>query len=185
MNQDKLQQFLSQKIVTIPLFLFQNMNKFSLSAEELKSVADNKSRAQAIENINSEFFQGVMSPSWYGDIDLWFSKYGFDEEECLSHELAYILTGKKYPNWKARKEGLCNCVNIVDIGAFNTCGHFCKYCYANFNEEMVPENMGKHDSNSSLLIGHLEPSDKIKVSAKIINDYLLYCFSWRNIIIIY
>lgn len=35
MNQDKLQQFLSQKIVTIPLFLFQNMNKFSLSAEEL------------------------------------------------------------------------------------------------------------------------------------------------------
>ena len=93
-------------------------------------------------------------------------EYGFDEEECLSHELAYILTGKKYPNWKARKEGLCNCVNIVDIGAFNTCGHFCKYCYANFNEEMVPENMGKHNPNSSLLIGHLEPSDKITIRKK-------------------
>lgn len=93
-------------------------------------------------------------------------EYGFDEEECLSHELAYILTGKKYPNWKARKEGLCNCVNIVDIGAFNTCGHFCKYCYANFNEESVPENIGKHDPNSSLLIGHLDPSDKITIRKK-------------------
>lgn len=51
-------------------------------------------------------------------------EYGFDEEMCLSHELAYILTGKKYPNWKARKEGLCNGVNIIDIGVFNTCPHF-------------------------------------------------------------
>ena len=34
MNQDKLQHFLSQKIVTIPLFLFQNMDKFSITAEE-------------------------------------------------------------------------------------------------------------------------------------------------------
>lgn len=58
--------------------------KVSLSADELKSVADNKYRAQAIENINSEFFQGIMSPSWYGDIDLWFSKYGFDEEVMIA-----------------------------------------------------------------------------------------------------
>lgn len=58
--------------------------KVSLSANELKSVADNKYRAQAIENINSEFFQGIMSPSWYGDIDLWFSKYGFDEEVMIA-----------------------------------------------------------------------------------------------------
>lgn len=58
--------------------------KVSLSADELQAVADNKYRAQAIENINSEFFQGVMSPSWYGDIDLWFSKYGFDEEVMIA-----------------------------------------------------------------------------------------------------
>lgn len=88
-------------------------------------------------------------------------EYGFDEEMCLSHELAYILTGKKYPNWKARKEGLCNCVNIIDIGVFNTCSHFCKYCYANFKEEDVLKNKSLHDSNFSLLIGYLKPEDKI------------------------
>lgn len=93
-------------------------------------------------------------------------EYGFDEEECLSHELAYILTGKKYPNWTSRKDGLCHCVNIVDIGAFNTCSHFCKYCYANFKEEDVLKNMALHDANSSLLIGSLNPEDKITIRKK-------------------
>lgn len=94
------------------------------------------------------------------------SEYGFDEEVCLSHELAYMLTGKKYPNWKARKEGLCNCVNIVDIGVFNTCPHFCKYCYANFKEEDVLKNRKLHNPNSTMLIGSLKDSDKITIRRK-------------------
>lgn len=93
-------------------------------------------------------------------------EYGFDEEVCLSHELAYMLTGKKYPNWKARKEGLCNCVNIVDIGVFNTCPHFCKYCYANFKEEDVLKNRKLHNPNSTMLIGSLKDSDKITIRRK-------------------
>ena len=93
-------------------------------------------------------------------------EYGFDEEVCLSHELAYMLTGKKYPNWKARKEGLCNCVNIVDIGVFNTCSHFCKYCYANFNEEDVLKNRKLHDVNSTMLIGSLKETDKVTIRRK-------------------
>lgn len=54
------------------------------SPEELKKVAENKYRAKAIENINNEFFQGIMSPSWYSDIDLWFKKYCFDEEVMIA-----------------------------------------------------------------------------------------------------
>ncbi|MBP3502083.1 MAG: DnaD domain protein [Clostridia bacterium] len=58
--------------------------KITSSPEELKKVAQNKYRAKAIENINNEFFQGVMSPSWYSDIDLWFKKYSFDEEVMIA-----------------------------------------------------------------------------------------------------
>lgn len=58
--------------------------KVSLSPEEIQATAENQYRAKAIENINSEFFQGVMSPSWYSDIDLWFSKYKFDEEVMIA-----------------------------------------------------------------------------------------------------
>ena len=58
--------------------------KVSLSADAIKQTEKNKYRAKAIETINNEFFQGVMSPSWYGDIDLWFSKYSFDEEVMIA-----------------------------------------------------------------------------------------------------
>jgi DnaD/phage-associated family protein len=44
----------------------------------------NISRTQAINAINSMFFQGVMSPTWYTDIDNMFSKYHFDEAVMLA-----------------------------------------------------------------------------------------------------
>lgn len=58
--------------------------KVSLSVDAMQKTEKNQYRAKAIENINNEFFQGVMSPSWYGDIDLWFSKYSFDEEVMIA-----------------------------------------------------------------------------------------------------
>ena len=58
--------------------------KVALSQETLKQTAQNQYRAKAIENINNVFFQGIMSPSWYSDIDLWFKKYGFDEEVMVA-----------------------------------------------------------------------------------------------------
>lgn len=58
--------------------------KITISAENMKEISENKNRARAIETINNEFFQGVMSPSWYGDIDLWFKKYCFDEEVMIA-----------------------------------------------------------------------------------------------------
>ena len=58
--------------------------KITISSTDLAKVAENKYRAKAIDTINNEFFQGVMSPSWYGDIDLWFKKYAFDEEVMIA-----------------------------------------------------------------------------------------------------
>lgn len=87
-------------------------------------------------------------------------EYGFIKGECLSHVLAYKLTGKTdFKSWKARG---CNCVEMVDIGAYNTCNHLCRYCYANYSEDMIIKNIKKHDKNSSLLIGGIETDDIIK-----------------------
>ena len=58
--------------------------KIALSKEKIEDNAKNQSRAKIIETINSMFFQGIMSPSWYGDIDLWFKKYGFEEDVMLA-----------------------------------------------------------------------------------------------------
>ena len=86
-------------------------------------------------------------------------EYGFKNSCCLGSDLAFKLTGKIYKKWQARK---CNCVTITDIGVYNSCKHFCKYCYANFDEKKVLSNMKMHDPNSSLLIGKLEKDDVIK-----------------------
>lgn len=86
------------------------------------------------------------------------TEYGFIKGECFSKEMAYKLTGKEFKKWTARK---CECVSMVDIGAYNTCHHLCKYCYANYDEKNVEQNIEKHDPNSSLLIGSLKEDDKI------------------------
>ena len=104
---------------------------------------------------------GLYVHTCFEDRDL--VEYGFVKDDCLSKELAYKLTGKKYGKWKARKGGKCNCVEMVDIGVYNTCSHFCKYCYANYDEKKVKENNLMHNPNSSLLIGELEKDDIIKI----------------------
>ena len=52
----------------------------TLSKEKIEQTAKSKSKAKAIEHINNMYFQGIMGPSWYNDIDLWFRKYNFDED---------------------------------------------------------------------------------------------------------
>ena len=56
----------------------------TLSKEDIKKNEDSKYRAKAIECINNQYFQGIMSPAWYSDIDLWFKKYNFDEQVMIS-----------------------------------------------------------------------------------------------------
>ena len=91
-------------------------------------------------------------------------EYGFLKRDCVDGNLAFRLTGKtNFKKWKARG---CSCIEMVDIGVYNCCAHFCKYCYANYDEKKVNENMKNHDSNSSLLIGRLESDDIIKVRRK-------------------
>ncbi len=56
----------------------------TLSKEDIKKNENSKYRAKAIECINNLYFQGIMSPAWYSDIDLWFKKYEFDEQVMIS-----------------------------------------------------------------------------------------------------
>lgn len=91
------------------------------------------------------------------------TQYGFVKGECLSKEFAYILTGKKFKEQTIRKGKKCHCVQMADIGEYNSCMHMCRYCYANYDENIVKSNYEKHDDNSSLLIGHISDDDVIKV----------------------
>ena len=58
--------------------------KIETTAEKVEQNAQNKERIKFIEYLNNKYFQGVMGPTWYTDIDTWFEKYEFDEQVMIS-----------------------------------------------------------------------------------------------------
>lgn len=56
----------------------------TLSPEKIESNKKNKTRTKAIEHINNTYFQGTMGALWYNQIDLWFSKYNFDDQVMIA-----------------------------------------------------------------------------------------------------
>ena len=90
------------------------------------------------------------------------SSVGADCSGCMTQKTFETAIGQNLilpPNPNNRRE--CACYITGDIGAYNTCGHFCRYCYANADRDAVRQAMKQHDPNSPLLIGHIEPDDII------------------------
>ncbi len=91
--------------------------------------------------------------------------YGIDCKGCMTKEIVEEGIGCKLnpPKRKNIRED-CNCLLGNDIGAYNSCGHLCIYCYANANKELVRKNMLKHDPNSPFLIGNSMPEDEVHLA---------------------
>ena len=125
----------------------------NLTSEDYKTIGINFSRSASKNNMT------VQTCCEENNL----VEYGFIKRDCISSELAFKLTGKIIKKWKERK---CGCVQMVDIGVYNSCRHFCKYCYANYDENKVLNNYEKHNKNSSLLVGELHSDDIIKKRLK-------------------
>lgn len=73
-------------IIDLQEYTLNNLYKPNLtqSKERIEQNSKNQSRAKAIDYINNRYFQGIMGPSWYNDIDLWFRKFNFDEQVMIA-----------------------------------------------------------------------------------------------------
>ncbi len=90
------------------------------------------------------------------------ARFSADCSGCMTVAMYEQALGRRLKVPKtapARKE--CACYLGGDIGAYNTCGHLCRYCYANYDAATVRKNLAAHDPESPLLIGHLEPGDQV------------------------
>lgn len=72
-------------------------------------------------------------------------------EPALFGGLPDIPTGKKNLKDKGQRK-VCGCMVSKDIGMYDTCRHFCVYCYANTSRECVQRNALRHSYESESLI---------------------------------
>jgi len=101
----------------------------------------------------------TVKPCAEGD-DL--AAYGADCGGCMRVSDYERAIGKRLsvPKRKgARAE--CACYLACDIGAYNTCRHLCRYCYANAEPGIVLAQSRLHDPESPFLIGNYADGDRI------------------------
>jgi len=56
----------------------------TLSPEKIEKISKNQYRERAIQSINNSCFSGSMTSAWYTEIDLFFSKYQFEEQVMVA-----------------------------------------------------------------------------------------------------
>lgn len=88
--------------------------------------------------------------------------YGIDCNGCLTKATYETALGARLnmPKIKGQRNE-CACFFGNDIGAYDTCRHLCRYCYANSDRKAVLNNLKLHNPESPFLIGGHRIGDKI------------------------
>jgi hypothetical protein len=91
------------------------------------------------------------------------ARFGVDVSGCMTKEVVEraIGIGLDVPRGQKAPRDACDCFLGNDIGMYNTCGHGCVYCYANYDRETVVRNMRLHNPKSPFLIGEKQEGDRI------------------------
>lgn len=95
--------------------------------------------------------------------------YGVDCSGCMTQTVLEraIGTSLKVPKNRHTSRVGCDCLLGSDIGVYNTCGHGCRYCYANHDDKTVKHNMTNHDPSSPFLIGNTMAEDIVKEARQV------------------
>lgn len=91
-----------------------------------------------------------------------FLAFGVKQGACIDPELIQWITGRPVTAGKdpGQRPG-CGCARSVDIGTYDTCAHFCAYCYANLGREAVEGARRRYQADSPFLCDRLEGDDRV------------------------
>ncbi len=84
------------------------------------------------------------------------STWGIAPARCIDAGLLGLSSGRATARDRHQRPG-CHCAPSVDIGAYDTCRHGCRYCYAGAGGRAA----AAHDPASPLLTGRPGPQDTV------------------------
>ena len=80
---------------------------------------------------------------------------------CIDRARIEALLGMRLGGVMQKSRAHCNCLEGVDIGAYDSCLHGCAYCYATRSLSYAQRRHAAHDPASPLLIGRPEGAQEI------------------------
>ena len=175
----RMAETLSGKVETCMIAFLDLYEKTRRNFPEGRAVTKSEKAAIGAAFVPVAQQHGIRVIGCYQDRDL--AEYGVDVSGCMTHHALEHVGGFRLTIPKSQKsvqkmmgssasiteaenrefQEHGGCILGRDIGEYNTCPHGCRYCYANYDQQVVAANFKRHDPRSPYLIGGLIPGEVI------------------------
>ena len=152
---DELQNYTERVVISfVDLYQKTQHNTADLNIKIMKN-DDMTDIARHLSDIAHDHDLVIESCAETIDLD----SVGITHGHCIDKNLIEDIIGCQIKGGKDKNQRIeCGCMESVEVGTYNACGHGCKYCYANYNNERVATQMGLYDPESPLLCGRIDES---------------------------
>lgn len=137
----------------------------SLESEGIGALTPEEIEWMAVSFAESATGYGIGLQTCAGKVNL--VHLGIPGGRCVDGQLVERIAGYPIRAAKDRNQRhICNCVESIDIGTYESCLNDCLYCYAiKGNYGTAESNRRKHDPQSPLLVGRPAGDEVIRERA--------------------